>query len=98
MMAFDYDVFVSYFSQDRQWAKDFKSILAASDIGQRTFLDRDCLAPGDHGWEARIEQAVRTRSTSWCFGQITQRILAGSSEKLKCFGPVRSLNITMGAD
>ena len=54
---FEYDVFVSYASEDRSRAEYFKGLLAESGTANSIFFDRESLRAGDD-WEVKIEAGL----------------------------------------
>lgn len=51
-----YDVFLSYSSEDRDWATEITTAL--KDSGVSTWFDAHDIVPGDR-WQTRIEEALR---------------------------------------
>lgn len=58
-MKFQYDVFLSYSSSDREWARKVNDSLHQQHPAYNTFFDFQSLRAGDD-WEARIGTAVET--------------------------------------
>jgi len=56
-MEFDYEVFVSYASPDREWASRLNDQLVSSSGKLSAFFDRTALHAGDY-WEGKIEDAL----------------------------------------
>lgn len=56
-MPFQYDVFLSYSSSDREWAQRLNDSLKKLDPPQTTFFDQQSLRAGDD-WEAKVQTAL----------------------------------------
>ncbi|HUU54383.1 MAG TPA: toll/interleukin-1 receptor domain-containing protein [Armatimonadota bacterium] len=74
---FDYDVFISYSSQDETWVKGIKDALAAREI--RVWLDKDDIRPGDlfpealaHGIESSRALAIIISPEAVCSGWVKE--------------------------
>ena len=58
-MPFAYDVFVSYSSSDRDWARKLDESLKQADAHYRTFFDYESLRAGDD-WETKIQSSLES--------------------------------------
>jgi hypothetical protein len=58
-MPYEFDLFISYASEDRVWAEKLYSLLMAKDQKLKIFLDRATLRAGEH-WEPQLGKALQS--------------------------------------